>query len=683
MDRDRRPLDIPPEDRYGSRGQSYRPGGRSPRADSYRTRSPPPPRRAYVPARGRSRSPPPRADTYRRRSPSPRDRYREPRGGDSYRSRPRSPLPIRREDLPRDDLFRRDPEREPRRDFRGEREFRDDRSYRDERDFRDDRGYATAAARSPPRFRERERSPLPLKRARDPSPIDSRGRRSPPPAKRERLASPGPRGRYDDYPPSRTGSPPRRGFSPRGERSPVARGVTRGYRRADSRSPLRRNDRTDPRDVNDWRRPAPAPPLRSPSPARASRQPYDEYDERGRESVATSRRSSPPLHTSRAAVQPSVDDRASRLPPRDPYESREPYRAPRSPRARDPSPPPVSGDRDYPAERSYDQEDRIPPPREPFRADDMPVRAPPTGPSSGYRAPSSSMAPPTGPAAATSSVSAHARTPTAPPSGPRGDIAPRGGFGGPRGRGGFAGDYAPRGRGGYGAPGFRGGRGGGPSPGGFGRGQGYAEREQQDFSQPPSGPRGSFSSQGPPTPFRQNSNSTATTYARSQRFAPNGQPIPDTPTGPRAGSVSGSAPTPYRRPTEPSIPTGPSNSSLGGNIPSGPASDRRRESEISHSLASQSSNAASNVHPALRDLPKIIPGGRKASPILDRSRLDKLNEESERLRRQIEEKEAKKRKALREWDRMVRESETAGVRSELAEEAVRSFAEDEAMGAAF
>ena len=597
---------------------------------------------------------------------------------------------MRREDLPRDDLFRRDPEREPRRDFRGEREFRDDRSYRDEREFRDDRGYT--AARSPPRYRERERSPLPLKRTREASPIGSRGRRTPPPAKRERLASPAPRGRYDDFPPSRNGSPPRRGFSPRGERSPMARGVTRGYRRADSRSPLRRNDRNDPREINDWRRPnaapAPAPAPRSPSPARANRQPYEEFDERGMDSVATSRRSSPPLH--RSAVQPSIDERPSRPAARDPYESREPYRAPRSPRARDPSPPPpVTGDRDYPTERSYDQEDRIPPPREPYRADDLPVRAPPTGPSSGYRAPSSSMAPPTGPAAAAVSVSAHARAPAAPPSGPRSDIAPRGGFGGPRGRGGFGGDFAPRGRGGFGGPGFRGGRGGGPSPGGYGRGQGYVERDQQDFTPhqgPPSGPRGSFSSQGPPTPFRQNSNSTATTYPRSQRFAPNGQAIPDTPTGPRASvsAASGSAPTPYRRPTESTIPTGPSNASINNNaIPSGPASDRRRESEIHNSYPSQAANANSSVHPALRDLPQIIPGGRKASPKIDRSRLDKLDEEAEKLRRQIEEKEAKKRKALRDWERMSRESETARVRSELAEEALRGFVEDEAMGAAF
>lgn len=577
----------------------------------------------------------------------------------------RSPLPVRREELPRDDLFRREPER---RDYGRDRDFREERSYRDERDYRDERrdDRAYAAARSPPRYRDR--SPLPLKRTREPSPMDSRGRRTPPPAKRERLMSPGGRGRYDDYPPSRTSSPPRRAYSPR-PRSPAPRGVTRGYRRADSRSPLRRNDRAlDPRDVSDWRR----PPPRSPTPPRA-RATYDDYDDRGRESVATSRRSSPPVHPSRLAIQTPGDDRTSRPAPRDPYESRDPYPA-RSPPRRELSPLPAR-EREY-DDRIYDREDRIPPPREPYRADDATVRAPPTGPSAGgYRAPSNSMAPPTGPAAAAAGpISAHARAPpAAPPSGPRGDMGPRGGFGGPRGRGAFGGDFAPRGRGGpgFGGPGFRGGRGGGPPPGGFGRGQGY-EREQQDFSHqqqgPPSGPRGSFSSQGPPTPFRQNSNATATTYPRTQRFAGNGAPSQDPPTGPRASSTS-VAQQPYRRPTEPSIPTGPASSST-NNLPppTGPAA-RRRDSD--------------NVHPALRDLPKIIPGGQKASPVIDRSRLDKLGEETERLRKAIEERETKKRKVLRDWERMERESENAALRSQLAEDSVRGFLEEEGVGSAF
>lgn len=175
--------DVPPEDQFmGGRGQSYRPGGdrpRSPpRSDNYRARSPPRRERerepvvdSYAPSRGptrgRSRSPP-RGDSYRRRSPSPRGYRDAPRGADSYRARPRSPP--RREELPRDDLFRREPPR----------------------DYREDDRYAR---RSPPRYRDR--SPLPLKRGREPS-LDSRGRRTPPPSKRERLASP-PRGRYDDY----------------------------------------------------------------------------------------------------------------------------------------------------------------------------------------------------------------------------------------------------------------------------------------------------------------------------------------------------------------------------------------------------------------------------------------------------------------------------------------------------
>ncbi|KAK5120145.1 hypothetical protein LTR85_006626 [Meristemomyces frigidus] len=632
---DRRPQEPFPDQYREGRGQSYRPGGareRSqppvPRADTYRARTPP--RRpeygdSYRAPRPRSRSPP-RRDDYRRRTPSP-PRYRDARdvrGGDSYRGRARSPPPPRREELPRDDLFRREPE--PARDFR------DSRDYRDEpREFRDDRDRGFGGARSPPP-RYRDRSPLPLKRGREPSPIGSRGRRTPPPAKRERLASPVPRGRYDDYPPSRAASPPRRRYSPepRERRPSPPRGVTRDYRLR-SRSPLARNDKVDPRAVDDWRRP------RSPSPPRYARQDYL-ADETGRNSVATSRRSSPPVHPSRlVAIQPPVDDRVSRPPPRDPYESREPYRA-RSPepvKRRD-SPPPRQ--REYAEERGYaNGDDRVPPPREQYRADDVPPpRAPPSGPA-GYRAPSTPMAPPTGPAAATVSVSAHTRAPAAPPSGPRGSItapsAPRGDFG-PRGRGGFAA------RGGFGGP-FRGGRGGGAPPA-FGRGESFNRESFDANAGPPAGPRGSFS--GPQAPaFRQGNNSTATTYPRSQRFAPNGQPIPDgpsstPPTGPRAG----------RRPTEPAL-------------------DRR----------------VSGPHPAIADLPKIIEGGQKAEPLVDNTRLNKLQEEAEKLRKQIEEKETRKRKSLREWDRLSREVEVASLRSELAEQSVRELNGEAESQAAF
>ena len=79
------------------------------------------------------------------------------------------------------------------------------------------------------------------------------------------------------------------------------------------------------------------------------------------------------------------------------------------------------------------------------------------------------------------------------------------------------------------------------------------------------------------------------------------------------------------------------------------------------------------MHPAIADLPKIVDGGQKAESLVDNTRLTKLQEEAEKLRKIIEEKEAKKRKGLRDWDRMGREVEVAGLRSELAEQAVRGL----------
>ncbi|EME85770.1 uncharacterized protein MYCFIDRAFT_131639 [Pseudocercospora fijiensis CIRAD86] len=84
-------------------------------------------------------------------------------------------------------------------------------------------------------------------------------------------------------------------------------------------------------------------------------------------------------------------------------------------------------------------------------------------------------------------------------------------------------------------------------------------------------------------------------------------------------------------------------------------------------------SSASRVHPALAELPKIVEGGQKMEPVVDRSKLNKLEDEAERLRKQIEDKETKKRRSLREWERMSRETEAAALRSELAEEALRSI----------
>ncbi|WPH04058.1 Hypothetical protein R9X50_00694200 [Acrodontium crateriforme] len=654
MDRDRtRPRDF--QDQYGTgRGESYRPGNRSPplRADTYRARSPPPRRADYGDSyrnapRPRSRSPL-RHDDFRRRSPG---RFGEPgplRGGDSYRVRPRSPISLR-EDLPRDDLFR----REPPRDYPDERV---DRVIRDDRD----RGYSS---RSPlPRFRDR--SPLPLKRTRESSPVGSRGRRSPPPAKRERLASP-PRSRYDDYPNSRAASPPRRRYSPepsRERRLSPPRGVTRDYRLR-SRSPLARNDRVDPRSVDDWRRP------RSPSLPRYGRQDYIS-DDAARTSGSNSRRPSPPpVHSSRLAP---LDDRPARLPPTDSYDNREPYRA-RSPERRRESPQTRPRERDYPDERDYSvNDDRIPPPREPYRNDDNLVsRVPPSGPSNLRN--STTMAPPTAPVS--TSVTLQTRAPAvSPPSGPRGTAPPSA----PRGHTSYGNDYAPRGRGGF-NPGFRG-RGGGPVSG-FGRGDGFS-RDQQDFnSAPPSGPRGSAPLAAKP-PFPTANNTTSTTYARTQRFGPNGQPIPEgapsglsantgvatgaPPTGPKAQRRPTDSPVDNRRPSELTVDF--RRPSMDTRRPPEPPTQPRQTLE-----APVRPRGPAGPHPAIASFPVEVPGGVPPAPLVDTSRVQKLQQEAERLRHAIDEREQKKRKSLREWDRLSRDTEQATFRSQLAEEGLQKL----------
>ena len=439
--------------------------------------------------------------------------------------------------------------------------------------------------------------------------------------KRERLASP--RGaRYDDHPPSRAVSPPRRRFTPdlRDRRVSPGRGAPRDTQPR-SRSPWTRNDT---RNVDDWR--AQRSPVREPRAENLYR------DESGRNSAATSRRSSPPVHPSRIAFhQPAVEQKppVAQTPPLDPYDKLEPTRAPTTETRSNIST--SAGDRDlYDNSRPYAR-DPVRTPIELPRDDDAPPsRAPPTGPV-GNRGLSAFTAPPTGPAAAS-------RPLVAPPAGPRGAAAPRGDFA-PRGA--FGGEFASRGRGGFGVP-FRGGRGGGPGPG-FGRGEPF--NQDVEFSPrgppsgPPSGPRNSFA-QAPAPVFRQSSNVSATTYPRSQRFTPSNDSVSDSPT---------SAPKPVRRPTEPSSTT----------------------------------PVAPRPHPVIADLPKIIEGGQKADPLIDRSKLNKLEEESEKLRKQIEERETRRRRTLYEWDKMTRETEAAALRSDLAEQALKQLNGEAESQAAF
>ncbi|KAL1306573.1 hypothetical protein AAFC00_005258 [Neodothiora populina] len=611
--------------------------------------------------RERDRRPFPREDQYGtsrgqsyrpNRSPIPTDTYRAPRspvrGGpfiDSYRApirgRTRSPPPFRRRSRspphfpPRGGDSYRGRARSP---IPPRREFDRDASYRPPpRNFRDG---PTFGNRSPLRAPPRDRSPLPLKRGRDISPAGSRGRRSPPPpAKRERLASPQ-RSRYNAYPTSREASPPRgRPYSPGPGPGPAGprrltppRGVTRGYRPA-SRSPLRRNEHNDPRKV-EWRR-------RSPSPQRQNRPDLITGETSGTQSVTSSRRSSPPIHPSRLAVI-EPEDRVSRPPPLGPREDAPPrpmYRARSPPQHRPRSPAPMRARSPPPSPRSPPGKRESPPPRE----RDVPPtgpRIPPTGPAgydSGNRGGPSykdalpARAPPTGPGGSRSyaQTATDAPIPTGPrPSAISPPTQPRGAP--PPGRGGYRGDYQSRGRGGpYGATSWRGGRGGGAPPSPFIRDQEFTSGPPPG---PPLGPRSSFS-QGPG--FRPNAAPPSTNFQRTSRFGPNNGPIPS---GPRADMAA----------------------------PSGFNENGRKPS-----------------NPHLADLPRIIEGGQKAPDLYDRSRVDRLENEAESLRRAIDEKQMKKRKGLREWERMGRESEAAAFRAQLAEDGARALAGEGEGGAAF
>lgn len=347
----------------------------------------------------------------------------------------------------------------------------------------------------------------------------------------------------------------------------------------------------------------------------------------GRESVASSRRSSPPVHPSRLGLLPEERPPAERFSPR----PRSPFR-PRS-IERERSPPPPRRDPPVPIREREPFPNGSPatpapaPPTGPRNGDAPFARAPPTGPASttprNFAYPA--MSPPSGPASNVP-MSAHAR-PGNPilsaPSRPRG--GGRGGFGGgpPR-------DFQPYDNTGAAPPlgPRRGSANWGPRGGGV-------------YGGPPSGPRG-----GAP-PFRGSANSTSTTYPRTQRF---NNPTP--PTGPAAAAV---APT------------------IGGPaIPTGPAG----------TASLNTSNSAVAAH--LSDLPTIVPGGIRQKDLFDNSRLMKLEDEARKLREQIAEKEALGRRGKREWERLEREAETFSLRGDLADEHLRSLnGEGELGGAAF
>jgi hypothetical protein len=289
-------------------------------------------------------------------------------------------------------------------------------------------------------------------------------------------------------------SPPRR-YSPARD--------TRDYRR---RSPSPRRDRAEPYIADTWRS------RRSPSPAKPT---FASNEASGRESAATSRRSSPPpIHPSRAALVEDKSVREAVPAPRSPFRERDNDRGRDFNRERERSPP---RRRDSPPTGPRGDREFAPPtgPASSYRNGESNfTRAPPTGPSS-RSYPSPAISPPAGP---------NGSTPQ-PPTFPRGNnpalaapTRPRGG-----GRGGFTYDSS---RDFSGPTARRGSWSGGPRGGGH-------------FGGPPSGPRGSGSGSAPFAPsFRGSSNSTATTYPRTMRFRDHLSDLPkEIPGGQKAPEV--------------------------------------------------------------------------------------------------------------------------------------------------
>jgi hypothetical protein len=200
-----------------------------------------------------------------------------------------------------------------------------------------------------------------------------------------------------------------------------------------------------------------------------------------------------------------------------------------------------------------------------------------------------------------------------------------------------------RGRGGYYGDGPGGGRGGPPPPSSRDSPRDYPPRDYPPRS-PIGGGRGSRydggnrgygpradgppHSSGPPV-YRNSANSTSTTYPRTQVF-----------NSTRANGSGGGG---------------------GGGGGGAPADSSRRSSGVERHLA---------------DLPPLEPNGRRyPASVPDAAAMEakarRLDEEADKLRKLIAEKQQAKQTGMREWGRAKAETESARTRGDFAEDGVR------------
>ncbi|CAK7233881.1 hypothetical protein SBRCBS47491_008760 [Sporothrix bragantina] len=116
--------------------------------------------------------------------------------------------------------------------------------------------------------------------------------------------------------------------------------------------------------------------------------------------------------------------------------------------------------------------------------------------------------------------------------------------------------------------------------------------------------------------------------------------------------------------------------------------DRDRDRPGRGSLA-MSSSAPSVAQQAMSNMPAIIPGG-KLDPLLHTGILpemmphyQRLREEEERLRAEMDVKQDRLRKQLRSWDKMEREARAFKLKSDLSEKSLKTISGEDVGGAAF
>jgi hypothetical protein len=124
-------------------------------------------------------------------------------------------------------------------------------------------------------------------------------------------------------------------------------------------------------------------------------------------------------------------------------------------------------------------------------------------------------------------------------------------------------------------------------------------------------------------------------------------------------------------------------------IPTGP---RSRGTVPIHSQSSGgwparpvvNNNSSSGTYPRTQRFgPPIVPGGKQLPVQMDSKvveRLAKLEADKQRLEKELMEKEAKKRQALREWETMEREATRESLKVEMADAQLMG---DEDFGSAF